>query len=140
MEGAALTQHEPRRRGSRGITLIELLITLAIVSILAAIAYPSYEQYVQRSRRANTMAEMGNLAQRLEQSYSKNNAYDTSLDGSSVTNAYYTGSVDFTSGYKITATAKADTTQVDDTVDGTSCATLTLDHLGQRTPPACWPN
>ena len=123
-----------------GITLIELLIAMTIVSLLAALAYPSYESYVQRSRRANMLADMGNLAQLLEQSYSKNNAYDSALDGSSLTNAYYTGSVDFSTGYKITATAKVGSSQVDDKARGTNCATLTLDHLGQRTPADCWPN
>lgn len=38
------------RRGSRGYTLIELIIVMAIISVLVAIAVPMYQKSLQRTK------------------------------------------------------------------------------------------
>lgn len=39
-----------RRRGTRGVTLIELMIALVVVAVLTAIAAPSMYEYIMRKR------------------------------------------------------------------------------------------
>lgn len=51
---------------NQGFTLIELMIVVAIIGILATIAYPSYQRYVIKTKRTDMMAELQNIASRIE--------------------------------------------------------------------------
>lgn len=60
----------------RGFTLIELMIVVAIIGVLASIAYPSYQGYVERTNRADMIAEMQQIASRIESSKINYKRYD----------------------------------------------------------------
>jgi type IV pilus assembly protein PilE len=68
-------------KGTRGFTLIELMVTVAAIAILASVAYPSYLGHIQSSRRANAKADLVELAGFMERFFTENNRYDQDLSG-----------------------------------------------------------
>ncbi len=132
-----------------GFTLIELMIVVVILGILAAIAYPSYQGYVEKANRADMMAEMQQIASRIEANKINYRRYDriplnVVLTGALAAN----GSVNFpntgTAFYTVSATPRnAANTQLAGrnwTITATPIAgslmsadgTLTLASTGQK--------
>jgi type IV pilus assembly protein PilE len=66
---------QAKKPGSRGFTLIELMIVVAVMGILAAVVYPSYTSYVRRGKIATALSEMTAVRVRLEQYYQDNRNY-----------------------------------------------------------------
>lgn len=60
---------------ARGFTLIELMIVVAIVAILAAVAYPSYQEHVRKTRRTQAQADLMEMVQGLERSFTTDRSY-----------------------------------------------------------------
>ena len=131
---------------SRGFTLIELMIVVAIVAILAAIAYPSYQEHVRKTRRAQGKADMMELAQRLERTYTIDRAY-TAAD--TICDKDLQSPVSGTSYYKLTTACTATTFTItaapqNAQTSDTRCGTLTLNQLGVKTADGtlgaggCW--
>ena len=116
-----------------GFTLIELMIVVAIIGIISAIAYPSYQGYIERGIRADTMAEMQNIASTIESRKLAQGRYSndllTGLGGDyPADKALY--EVTFTpnpltSQWEISAKPKSGSRMVGD-------GTLTLNHQGLK--------
>ena len=62
-------------RGTRGFTLIEVMITVAIVAILAAVAVPQYTRYIQRGNLVEATNALAEYRVRMEQFYQDNGSY-----------------------------------------------------------------
>ena len=131
---------------AKGFTLIELMIVAAIVAILAAIALPSYQEHVRKTRRAQAKADMMELTQRLERTYTTDRAYTaaSTVCGQTI-NSPSTGST----FYLLTTECEATTFKVTATPQGPQdvdkCGTLTIDQLGAKAPltgtdgsTVCW--
>jgi prepilin-type N-terminal cleavage/methylation domain-containing protein len=69
------TQRARPRAGTRGFTLIEVMVTVAIVAILASIAYPSYRDYVLRGRIVDATNGLSMMRANMERYFQDNRTY-----------------------------------------------------------------
>ena len=136
----------------KGFTLIELMITVVIIGILAAIAYPSYTQYIVRANRSAAQSFMFAVSNKQEQYMLDARSYagalaDLNLALPAEVVGKYTVTVACTMPTAVgscTALAGVPTYVVTATATGTNdtqCGTtLTLNHLGAKTPTTsgCW--
>lgn len=133
--------------GSRGFTLIELMIVVVVVAILAVIAYPSYQDHLRKSRRAEGKSALLKAAQVLERFYTDRQNYGntpappaapTSIDlaplfGLAAGAVVYSGEnpADVRGFYQVTAAAPTAACPL------VSCFSLTATPNAPFTDPAC---
>lgn len=124
-----------------GFTLIELMITVAVVAILAAVAYPSYQQHLRKSRRAEAQAFMMAVAARQQQFLVDTRSYATSLETVGVATPPNVAQA-YTPALAASAPASTFTLTLTPKSHQASepCGTLSIDHVGSKTPTAtgCW--
>lgn len=65
--------------GSRGFSLVELIIAVVIAAILASVAIPSYMDHMRKSRRGEGKAILTQIAVMQEQFRTEQNRYTTDL-------------------------------------------------------------
>lgn len=144
-----------RSLAATGFSLTEVVTTLAIIAILAAIAIPSYQTQIRQGRRTDGQTALLNIAIAQERFRANCTRFADTLtgtrycgDGESATSVlglpatspdgHYALSLSGvgTSGFTASATALGD--QSRDQSSGVSCATLTIDQDGHRSPLPCW--
>jgi type IV pilus assembly protein PilE len=128
-------------RGTKGFTLVELLITMAVIGILTAIAFPSYQNHVRKGARAAAQAGMMLIADREAQYLLDARNYAVGTTALTTLNVTLQG--DVTSKYTVTITNSAGGTTVTTPPSYTITATpvgaqvpdgtLTLTHTGAKT-------
>jgi len=143
--------------GSRGFTLIELMIGIVIVAIVASIAYPSYQNSIRKSRRADAHAAIAAVQQAQEQLRGSCRFYAQTIDAATAcgANAAATtvrgGATSSEGFYAISikagsATGNAYIVEADPAgaqAADTACDPIVLTIApafpnGQRTPADCW--
>lgn len=127
-----------KAKGSRGFTLIELMIAVAIVALLAAVAYPSYQNAMIKGRRAAAQTALADVAQRQQQFLLDNRAYAGTTAALKLTlpsdvTSYYDVVIDVPATTPPTFTATA-TPKGSQTSDGP----LTINNAGVKTPAGKW--
>jgi type IV pilus assembly protein PilE len=141
-----------------GFTLIEMLVVVALLAIVASLAVPAYFDSLRKSRRAEAVAGLTAIQQAQERRRANEPRYTTELamlglPSSALGSSYYTFRVTEASatGYTVTATALAGTSQAKDERCttmlirmaegniryGSACASCTLADP-PTDPSRCW--
>jgi len=68
-----------RRLGSRGFTLIEILIVVIIIAVLAGLAVPMFQGTVEKSRKAEALSVLSALRHSEMRYFAANNTYTTNM-------------------------------------------------------------
>jgi len=64
-------------KGSKGFTLLELLVVVAIIGVLAALAIPAYYSYVDKARMAVAISTLETIRKDFESFHIDNQEYPT---------------------------------------------------------------
>ena len=127
------------RTGARGFTLVELVIVVAIIAIIGTIAVANYEDYISRGRRSDAVSALTEMANLQSRFYSNNLTYTADLGSlpypSTTMEGYYSLSIPVLTTTTFTLRATAVGLQAAKDPD---CPTMSLTHLGAKTPEDCW--
>lgn len=125
--------------------MIELLIAVVIIGILSAFAYPSYTNHVIKSHRTVALSDISRIQLELETSYDEGYDWSNIISGGSCTicdsdSDRFSFSVvsSATMAYTITATAKSDLGQDNDSCFPSGVSIITLNATNVEYPGDCW--
>ncbi len=127
-------RHPAPRRGSRGFTIVELLIAVVVVGVLAAVALPSFLDSIRKGRRAEAFAAISAVQQAQERFRGNNANYASTVSALTALGAVATSA----NGRYAISVANASATGYDIVADGTgsgqasdgTCAKLAVRAAG----------
>lgn len=119
-----------------GFTLIELIVVVAIVGVLAAIAYPIYSSQVRKVRIAEAVTVLMENAQIMERQYAKTGSYANAPIVTST--PAYGISIDVQKTSDTAFEIKTTPTSGSVIKSSDSCAAMTINNLGVKTPTSCF--
>lgn len=130
-------------KGSRGFTLLELMVAVAIIGILVSIALPAYQDYVMRSRLAEAHGELAAIRPKMEQHFLDNRTYVGACAANSVaplpTGKFFTYSCALAADtYTVTATGTGQAAGFTFTVNQANVRATTVAPTGYNTSTTCW--
>jgi type IV pilus assembly protein PilE len=134
-------------KGTRGFTLLEIMIVVAIVGILAAIVLPSYQNQLRKSRRASAESHLMDIASRQQQFLLDNRQYAANLAALGMTtpsevSTYYTiNACDTSVACVVAGTPPSFTvtaTPIGAQALDLSGATISVDNSGAKLPTTGW--
>lgn len=126
-------------RGTRqGFTLVELMIALVVIAIIVALAYPAYGQYIRKAKRGEAQQLLMNWSANQEVFRANNPSYADADALAPPVHDDYTLTVSGVTAMGYTLQAAAHGAQANDSDHGVSCATLSIDQNGRKTPIECW--
>ena len=129
--------------GSKGFTLLEVLIVLVILAVLAGLAIPLYSATSEKARKAEALSTLSALRQSAVRFYAIDGKYPTALSAMDFQPAATAaGTTTDAAGQKIhwyysvsTATAGFTATATRNTVDGgDGSSTVTINNTGAVLP------
>ncbi len=124
--------------GSRGFSLIELMIAIAIVAILAGVALPSYNDYMTRSRFSEAHAALAAGRVNAEQYFQDNRTY-VGMPCPANTDLWTFNCATAAATYTITATGRNAMDGFAFTVDQDNARRTTAVRAGWGAAPyECW--
>ena len=87
------------KKGSKGFTLIELMIVVAIIGILAAVAIPAFLRYIKQSKTAEATSNIEKIAKGAIAYFEKNHLSERGVDAKTLDKQFPNKEV-FTPGAK----------------------------------------
>lgn len=69
-----------KKFGSKGFTLIELIVVIAIIAVLAAVLFPVYTKYIEKSRESVCLSNRASLAEEVYVEYAAE-SFDSMQEG-----------------------------------------------------------
>ena len=75
-----MINHTQRSEGTRGFTLVELLVVISLISILAAMGLVQYKNSVVRTQESVLKTDLFRVRDAIDQDYADKGKYPASLD------------------------------------------------------------